>query len=98
MVSIIYRDYSIVTPDAFSTGIGQRKMVSIEITQFSLGMHSPLGLDKERWYLYSIECSIVTPDAFSTGIGQRKMVSIEITQFSLWMHSLLGLDKERWYL
>ena len=25
----IYRDYSIVTPDAFSTGIAQRKMVSI---------------------------------------------------------------------
>ena len=39
------------TPDAFSTGIGQRKMVSIENTQFSLLMHSPLGCDKERWYL-----------------------------------------------
>ena len=55
MVSIekdaIYRDYSILTLDAFSSGIGQRKMLSIEITQLSLLMHSPLRLDKERWYL-----------------------------------------------
>ena len=55
MVSIekdaIYRDYSILTLDAFITGMGQRKMVSIEITQLSLLVHSPLGLDKERWYL-----------------------------------------------
>ena len=51
----IYRDYSIVTPDAFSTGIAQRKMVSIAIKSISLLMHSQLGLHKERWYLYSIE-------------------------------------------
>ena len=45
--------------------------------QLSFWNHSPLGLDKERWYLYSIEMNlIVTPDAFATGIGQRKMVSI----------------------
>ena len=66
--------------------------MSIEITQLSLTMHSPLGLDKERWYLLSLLCilkwdwtkkdgihrdySIVTPDAFSAGMGQRKMVSI----------------------
>ena len=88
--------------------------MSIEITQLSLTMHSPLGLDKERWYLLSLLCilkwdwtkkdgihrdySNVTPDAFSTEMGQRRMISIEITQFSLRMHSPLGLHKERWYL